>query len=159
MRIGFSKDIHKLVPNRKLMLGGVHIPFDKGLLGHSDADVVLHAVAESIIGALGLGDLGTHFPDTDPFYQDIDSSLIVEKVVKMMEDSHLKIGNIDISIHLERPRLAPYKELIRARVAFLLHCDKQHVNIKAGTNEGLDAVGRQEAIEAVAVVLLIQQGE
>lgn len=159
MRIGFSKDIHKLVPNRKLMLGGIHIPFDKGLLGHSDADVVLHAVAESIIGALGLGDLGTHFPDSDPSYKDIDSSLIVEKVLKLMDDSHFKVGNIDISIHLEKPKLVPYKELIRERIASLLHCDKEQVNIKAGTNEGLDAIGRQEAIEAVAVVLLIQQGE
>lgn len=159
MRIGFAKDIHRIVPGRPLRLGGITIPADFGLLGHSDADVVLHAVAESILGALGLGDLGQHFPDTDARYKGIDSSILVQDVVSLMKQARYAIGNIDISIHAEKPRLSPYKEAIRERIANLLTCDIRNVNIKAGTNEGMDAVGRSEAIEAVAIVLLKPQGE
>lgn len=159
MRIGFAKDIHRIVPGRPLRLGGITIPADFGLLGHSDADVVLHAVAESILGALGLGDLGQHFPDTDARYKGIDSSILVQDVVSLMKQARYSIGNIDISIHAEKPRLSPYKEAIRERIANLLTCDIRNVNIKAGTNEGMDAVGRSEAIEAVAIVLLKPQGE
>lgn len=159
MKIGFAKDIHRIVTGRPLRLGGITIPSDFGLLGHSDADVVLHAVAESLLGALGLGDLGQHFPDTDDRFKGIDSALLVQHVVTQMKQLHYVVGNIDISIHAEKPRLSPYKVMIRERIAQLLECDVQLVNIKAGTNEGMDAVGRLEAIEAVAIVLLKSQGE
>lgn len=159
MRIGFAKDIHRLVPNRKLILGGVVIPHDYGLLGHSDADVVLHAIAEAILGALSLGDLGQHFPDTDPKYKGIDSSVILTNVVEKMTHMKFQVSNVDVSIHAEKPKLLPYREMMRERISKLLGCSINDVNVKAGTNEGLDAIGRHEAIEAVAVVLLKQEGE
>jgi 2-C-methyl-D-erythritol 2,4-cyclodiphosphate synthase len=155
MRIGFAKDIHRLVPDRPLILGGIKIPFHLGLLGHSDADVVLHAVSEAILGACGLGDLGTHFPDTDQRFEGIDSALILQQTARIMLNAGYQIGNVDISIHAEKPKLAPYIRDMRERIALLLECQMNHVNVKAGTNEGLDAIGRQEAIEAYAIVLLL----
>lgn len=155
MRIGFAKDIHRLVPDRPLILGGIKIPFHLGLLGHSDADVVLHAVSEAIIGACALGDLGTHFPDTDQHLKGIDSSLILQQTVRMMLSVGYQIGNVDISIHAEKPKLAPHIRAMRERIAELLECQVSQVNVKAGTNEGLDAIGRQEAIEAYAIVFIL----
>ena len=154
MRIGFASDIHRLVEGRKLLLAGVHIPYELGELAHSDGDVVLHAVAESILGALALGDLGEHFPDNSSEFKDYDSSLIVSAVVKMMEDNGYAINNIDVSITLEKPKLKNYKNEMRNNLARLLHTDIKNVSIKAGSNEELDEIGQGKAVKAESIVLL-----
>ena len=154
MRIGFASDIHRLVEGRKLLLAGVHVPFELGELAHSDGDVVFHAVAESILGALALGDLGEHFPDNSDEFKDYDSSLIVSTVVKMMEEKGYVINNIDVSITLERPKLKNYKSEMRNNLARLLHTDVNNVSIKAGTNEQLDEIGQGKAVKAESIVLL-----
>lgn len=154
MRIGFASDIHALVENRKLILGGVIVPFERGELAHSDGDVLYHALAESILGALALGDLGTHFPDNDNKYKDMDSTFIVRSVVTMMNEKGYVVNNVDISISLEKPKLKPYILKMRENVATLLNVDLDKVSIKAGTNEGFDAVGKGEAVKAEAIILL-----
>ncbi len=154
MRIGFSKDIHRLVENKRLVIGGVEIPFDKGCLAHSDGDVVYHCLAEAILGALALGDLGTHFPNTDEKLKDMDSSLIVHHVYDLMKQHGYQIGNIDIQIVMEKPKLANYILKMRNNISMLLHCDIGRVSIKAGTNEGIDEIGKGMAVEASAIVLL-----
>lgn len=154
MRIGFASDIHALVENRKLILGGVIVPFERGELAHSDGDVLYHALAESILGALALGDLGTHFPDNDNKYKDMDSAFIVRSVVTMMNEKGYVVNNVDISISLEKPKLKPYILKMRENVATLLNVDLDKVSIKAGTNEGFDAVGKGEAVKAEAIILL-----
>lgn len=153
-RVGFSKDIHRLVPNRKLILAGVVVPFDKGELAHSDGDVVYHAVAESIYGALALGDLGKKFPDDSNETLNMDSSLIVKSAVFNMVFNGYEVNNIDIFISLEKPKLKDYIEQMRRNLATLLKVELSQVSVKAGTNEGCGEVGRGEAIEATAVVLL-----
>lgn len=153
-RIGHAHDIHKLVEGRKLMLAGIEVPFEKGALGHSDADVILHALAESILGALALGDLGQHFPDTDANYKDIASSKLMDMVVSLMEKEGFHVVNTDISLHLEKPKVAPYIEAMRKRVAELLKVRLDQVSIKAGTNEGMGPVGLGGAVEATATTLL-----
>ena len=153
-RIGFSKDIHRLVENRKLIIGGVVVPFEKGELAHSDGDVLYHALAESILGALALGDLGKHFPDTSDETLDMDSSVIVSKVVKMMFEKGYEVNNVDIFVSLERPKLKDYIELMRNNVANLLQINIDRVSIKAGTNEKCGEVGKGEAIEATSMILL-----
>ena len=153
-RIGYSKDIHRLVEGRKLIIGGVVIPFDKGELAHSDGDVLYHAVAESILGALALGDLGKHFPDTSETTKNMPSSIIVSSVVMMMEKQGYSVNNIDVFVSLEKPKLKNYIEQIRLNVSRLLKVDISQVSIKAGTNEGCGEVGKGEAIEATSVVML-----
>ena len=153
-RIGFSKDIHRLVENRKLIICGVAVPFEKGELAHSDGDVAYHAIAESILGALALGDLGKHFPDTSEDTKDMDSALIVSQVVSLMEQKGYEVNNIDVSISLEKPKLKNYIDEMRRNVANLLKVDISQVSIKAGTNEGCGEVGKGEAIEATSMVLL-----
>ena len=153
-RIGFSKDIHRLIENRKLIIGGVVVPFEKGELAHSDGDVLYHALAESILGALALGDLGKHFPDTSNETLDMDSSVIVSKVVKMMFEKGYEVNNVDIFVSLERPKLKDYIESMRNNVAKLLQINIDQVSIKAGTNERCGEVGRGEAIEATSMILL-----
>lgn len=153
-RIGHSHDTHRLVKGRPLILGGVKIEHELGLLGHSDADVVYHAVAESIIGALGKGDLGKHFPDGDDKYLNMDSSYFVTKVYEMMENEGYALSNIDITIYLERPILKDYKGLMEQNIAMLLHSDLTRVNVKATRGEGLGYIGREEGISAEAVCLL-----
>ena len=153
-RIGFSKDIHRLVENRKLIIGGVAVPFEKGELAHSDGDVLYHALAESILGALALGDLGKHFPDTSDETLDLDSSVIVSKVVKMMFEKGYEVNNVDIFVSLEKPKLKDYIESIRNNVAKLLQVNIDQVSIKAGTNEKCGEVGKGEAIEATSMILL-----
>ena len=153
-RVGFSKDIHKLVENRKLIIAGVVIPFDKGELAHSDGDVLYHALAESILGALALGDLGKHFPDTSKDTLDMDSSLIVKAVVKMMKEKGYQVNNVDIFVSLEKPKLKDYIEEMRKNVASLLEVSLDQVSIKAGTNEGCGEIGRGEAIEATSMIML-----
>ena len=153
-RIGFSKDIHRLVENRKLIIGGVVVPFDKGELAQSDGDVLYHALAESILGALALGDLGKHFPDTSDETLNMDSSIIVSKVVGMMEEKGYEVNNADIFVSLEKPKLKDFILPMRENVAKLLKVDIEQVSIKAGTNEGFGGVGQGEAIEASSIVLL-----
>ncbi len=157
-RIGQSSDIHRLSEGRKLILGGVHIPFEKGLLGHSDADVLLHAIAESIIGALALGDLGKHFPDTDEAYKDADSLVLLKKTWDFMDTYGYGLHNLDATIMIERPKLAPYITQMRENIAGTLHCDLSQVNVKATRGEGLGYVGREEGVMAQAVVLLVKKG-
>ena len=153
-RIGFSKDIHKLVENRKLIIGGVIVPFEKGELAHSDGDVLYHALAESILGALALGDLGKHFPDTSNETLDMDSSLIVSRVVEMMLEKGYEVNNVDIFVSLEKPKLKDYITQMRENVAHLLKVELDQVSIKAGTNEKMGEVGKGEAIEASSIILL-----
>ena len=154
MRIGFASDIHRLVEGRKLILAGVVVPFELGELAHSDGDVVYHALAESIFGALALGDLGTHFPDSDDKYKDIDSSILVKEVVSLMKKEGYIIGNIDISITLEKPKLKNYISEMRNNIARLLETDVKNVSVKAGTNEKLDEIGKGLAVKAESIVLL-----
>ncbi len=159
MRIGQSIDIHQLVENRDLILGGVKIPYEKGLLGHSDADVLVHAIAEAIIGALALGDLGAHFPDNDPKYEGISSLILLEEVYKMMIANNYVIGNLDATVLIEEPKLAPYKKQMQQNIADILHCDINQVNIKATRGEKLGFVGNKEGVVALAVVLLEEKKE
>ena len=153
-RIGFSKDIHRLVKDRKLIICGVVVPFDKGELAHSDGDVAYHAVAESILGALALGDLGTHFPDTSDETKDMDSALIVSRVVERMLEMGYVVKNIDVSISLEKPKLKDYIDQMRINLANMLKVDISQVSVKAGTNEKCGEVGQGLAIEASSIVLL-----
>ncbi|MEA5026844.1 MAG: 2-C-methyl-D-erythritol 2,4-cyclodiphosphate synthase [Erysipelotrichaceae bacterium] len=153
-RIGQSSDIHRLVQDRRLILGGVDIPYAYGLLGHSDADALCHAIAEAIIGAMGLGDIGRHFPDTDPQYEGISSLLILAKVAEMLETYHFAIVNIDSLILIERPKMAPYLPQMKNNIAAALTIDPSQLNIKATRGEGLSFIGREEGVMAQAVVLL-----
>ena len=157
MRIGQSKDIHSLVSGRKLILGGIEIPYEKGLLGHSDADVLLHAIIESIIGAMGEGDIGKHFPDTDEQYKGISSLVLLSKTKELMDLKSYKIGNIDSLIMIEKPKMAPYISLMRENVAKVLDCDINQINIKATRGEGLGYIGRGEGVEAYSICLLIEK--
>ena len=151
MAIGHGWDIHKLVPGRKFLLGGVEIPHPTGPLGHSDGDVLLHAVIDALLGAAGLGDIGRHFPDTDPALKGISSEAMLAKVLEMLRGKWT-IGNIDVTVIAEAPKIAPHRDAIRARVATLTGCGQ--VNIKAKTMEGLGPVGAREAIECHAVAEL-----
>ena len=153
-RIGHSVDIHRLVENRKLMLGGIEIPYELGLLGHSDADVLLHAISEAIIGALALGDLGTFFPDNDPKYKNIDSKILTKEIVSIMESKGYEVNNLDCLLILEKPKMRPHIDNIRKSISELLHTDIDNVNVKATTNEKMGEIGRGEAIQAHAVILL-----
>ena len=154
MRIGFASDIHRLVEGRKLILAGVVVPFELGELAHSDGDAVYHAVGESILGALALGDLGTHFPDNDNQYKDIDSAILVRRIVSMMKERNYVINNIDISITLEKPKIKNYIQSMRENLAKLLETNIENVSVKAGTNEGVGPLGKGEAVKAEAIVLL-----
>jgi 2-C-methyl-D-erythritol 2,4-cyclodiphosphate synthase len=154
MRIGHGYDIHRLGDGRPLVLGGVHVPHPQGLLGHSDGDVVLHAVCDAVLGAMGAGDIGQHFPDSDDRYRGIASGELLRRVVTLMGEEGWRIGNVDVTICAEQPRLAPHRHAMRARLAELLCVPATAVSVKAKTNEGVDAVGRNEAIAATAVVLL-----
>lgn len=153
-RVGLGYDIHRLVTGRKLILGGVEIAHSKGLDGHSDADVVLHAISDALLGAAGQGDIGEHFPNTDPKYKGISSLVLLGKVYEVITKEGYKIGNVDVVIQAEEPNLKAYKPRIKASIAKALHIDESFVNIKATTNEGLGAIGQAQGIAAFAVVLL-----
>ena len=157
MRIGQSIDIHKLVEGRKLILGGVEIPHTKGLLGHSDADALLHAIIEAIIGAMGLKDIGTHFPDTDPKYKGISSLLLLEETYKLMDREGYKIGNVDSLVMIEKPKMAPHIDQMKQNIANALHCELSQVNVKATRGDGLGFVGEELGVQATAVVLLVRK--
>ncbi len=154
MRIGLGVDVHKLVEGRKLIVGGIEIPFEKGLLGHSDADVLIHAVMDGILGALSKRDIGFHFPDTDSEYKDIDSKILLGKVYELMVKDGFAIGNIDCVIMAERPKFSPYIDEMRHTISNIVHTEVENVSIKATTTEKLGFVGREEGIAAEAVVLL-----
>ena len=154
MRIGQSTDIHQLVEGRKLILGGVEIEHTKGLLGHSDSDALLHAVSEAVLGALALGDLGHHFPDTDERWLGVSSLVILEKVYEMMVERGYHIGNVDSLVLIERPKMAPHIEKMRENIAHALHTDIGNVSVKATRGEKMGFVGREEGVLAQAVVLL-----
>lgn len=154
MRVGIGYDVHRLEKERELILGGVKIPYEKGLLGHSDADVLLHAIMDALLGAAALGDIGKHFPDTDPKYKGISSLRLLEYVGGLIEEQLYVIGNIDGTIIAQRPKMAPYIQQMRANVADTLHLDISQVNIKATTEEGLGFSGRGEGISAQAVACL-----
>lgn len=157
IRIGQSIDIHQLVEGRKLILGGVEIPHEKGLKGHSDADVLLHAITESIIGALALGDIGKHFPDTDPKYKGISSIILLEHTYELMKNEGYKIGNIDSIILAEQPKMAPHIEAMRNNIAKVLHTDIKNINVKATRGEKMGYVGREEGIMSQAVCILMKE--
>lgn len=156
MRVGMGYDVHKLVENRKLILGGVEIPHEKGLLGHSDADVLLHAIMDSILGALALGDIGKHFPDTDEKYKGADSMKLLESVYNLIKEKGYDIGNLDATIIAQAPKMAPHIQTMRANIAKVLNTDIDNINVKATTEEGLGFTGNKEGISAQSICLLVK---
>lgn len=155
MRIGFGYDVHRLAEGRKLILGGVRIPFKKGLLGHSDADVLIHAVIDAILGALAWGDIGSWFPDTDSAFKDADSRLLLQQVVDKVSAAGWKLGNLDSTVCAQGPKLRPYIDAMRANLASDLNTAIDNISVKATTEEGLGITGQGEGMTATAVVLLI----
>jgi 2-C-methyl-D-erythritol 2,4-cyclodiphosphate synthase len=152
MKIGIGYDSHRLVAGRPLILGGVEIPSDKGLMGHSDADALLHAVCDAILGAIGVGDIGQHFPDTDPKYRGISSLLLLEHVRRLAEEKGFKINNLDSTVILEKPKLMTYTGQMKSNIARALDISVERIGIKAKTNEGMGFTGRGEGAAAIAVV-------
>ncbi|MDZ7373354.1 MAG: 2-C-methyl-D-erythritol 2,4-cyclodiphosphate synthase [candidate division KSB1 bacterium] len=158
MRIGFGYDVHRLVPGRDLILGGVKIDYELGLLGHSDADVLLHAIGDALLGAAALGDLGTHFPDTDEAFRGISSLALLQQIRSKLEEQHLVPVSVDATVVAERPKLAPYILAMRQKIAGVLQIDLDRVSVKATTTEGLGFAGRGEGIAAYAVALVGRRG-
>lgn len=154
MRIGHGYDVHKLVENRKLIVGGVDIPHDRGLLGHSDADVLLHAISDALLGACALGDIGTHFPDTDPKWEGADSLVLLREVNKIVNEAGYFVENIDSTLIAQKPKMKPYIPQMRKNIAAACGVDVSAVSVKATTEENLGFTGRQEGISAHAVVLV-----
>jgi 2-C-methyl-D-erythritol 4-phosphate cytidylyltransferase/2-C-methyl-D-erythritol 2,4-cyclodiphosphate synthase len=154
VRVGHGYDLHRLVPDRPLVLAGLRIPFEKGLAGHSDADAVCHAVTDALLGASGLGDIGRHFPDTDPAWKDADSLVLLTRVVELVTAAGYSVGNVDVTVLAERPKLAPHADAMRASLARVLGVDMSSVSVKSKTNEGVDAVGAGDAIAVHAVALV-----
>ncbi|TXC85576.1 2-C-methyl-D-erythritol 2,4-cyclodiphosphate synthase [Metabacillus litoralis] len=154
IRVGQGFDVHQLVEGRPLILGGIDIPYEKGLLGHSDADVLLHTVADACLGAIAEGDIGKHFPDTDPEFKNADSAELLSHVWKLVKDRGFELGNIDCTIIAQKPKMAPHIEKMRARIAELLEADISQVNVKATTTEQLGFTGRQEGIASQATILI-----
>lgn len=157
MKIGIGYDIHRTQEGRRLVLGGVDIPYVKGLVGHSDADVILHAICDAMLGALGEGDIGKHFPDTDPGYEDVSSLLLLKRVWEKAESKNFKVHNIDTVLIADEPKIDPFKETMKDNISRVLKIEKGQVNIKATTSEGVGAIGRGEAMAAHAVVLLTEE--
>jgi 2-C-methyl-D-erythritol 2,4-cyclodiphosphate synthase len=154
MRIGIGYDIHRLVEERKLFLGGIEIPYVKGLIGYSDGDVLLHAIADALLGAISMGDIGEHFPNSDPNYKDIASKEILKKVMEMVSLKNYIVNNVDTMLIAEEPKIYPFKERMTETIAAILRIDRARVNIKATTNEGVGSIGRGDAIAAYAVASL-----
>lgn len=155
-RIGIGNDIHRLVEGRKLILGGVEIPFEKGLLGHSDADSLSHAICDALLGAAALGDIGTHFSDKDPQWKGADSLMLLHQVCEMLSEAGWAIVNVDATILAERPKMMPHIPMMKSKLAESMRIDVSCLSLKAKTNEGLDAIGRGEAIGAQAIALISQ---
>lgn len=158
IRVGHGYDVHRLTAGRKLVLGGVDIPYELGLLGHSDADVLVHAVLDALIGAIGLGDIGKHFPDTDPAYQGISSMVLAERVAELLRDNGFSVGNIDATVVAQKPKLLPYIPKMKSNIADVFGLPSDRVNIKATTEEQLGFTGRGEGISAHAVCLIVREG-
>ena len=156
-KIGFGYDVHEFADNRKLIIGGIEIPYEKGLLGHSDADVLLHAVCDAILGALALGDIGKHFPNTDDRYKNADSKDLLRDVYYMMRDRGYEIGNIDTTVLLQQPKLSPHIPKMVSTISNILNIYEDQISIKATTTEGLGFVGRKEGCSAYAVVILTKK--
>ena len=159
MRIGMGYDVHKLTEGRPLILGGVTVPWEKGLLGHSDADVLVHAIMDALLGAAALGDIGLHFPDTDPRYKGISSIILLEKVGELLRETGYEPGNIDATIIAQKPKLRPYIDEMRKHVAAALDMSVEDVSVKATTEEGLGFTGTQEGISSHAVCLIRRSGK
>ncbi len=155
-RIGFGYDIHRLEAGRKCVIGGIEIPNDKGPSGHSDADVLIHAVCDALLGAAGLEDIGFHFPDTDPEFKDADSSKLLEKVCELIREKTFEIGNIDVTVVLEKPKLQPHIFSMKKRLSKVMNISEDLISIKATTNEGMGFIGREEAVAAYAVALIFR---
>ena len=158
-RIGFGYDVHAFEYNRKLILGGVEIPFEKGLKGHSDADVLLHSITDSLLGSLALGDIGQHFPDNDPAYKNIDSKILLSEVQKLIHEKGWVVGNIDSTIVMERPKLKDYIPQIQKVISSILHINTNQISVKATTSEKMGFVGIEEGVKAYSVCLLIKEAE
>ena len=156
-RFGFGYDIHRFAPNRKLVLGGVHIPSELGLLGHSDADVILHAICDALLGAAALGDIGKHFPDTDPRFKDISSLRFLTATLKLLEGLSYRVINVDSTVVLQAPKIAPHIPAMRENIAKALNISADQVSVKATTNEGLGALGAGERCAAYAVAAIEKQ--
>ena len=154
IKVGFGFDVHQLQEGRKLILGGVHIPHVKGALGHSDADVVIHALCDALLGAAGLKDIGYYFPDTDAAFKNIDSTILLARVIELLDERNYSVGNADISLVLEQPKIKPHIDLMKERLAPILKISTEDISIKATTNEKLGYVGREEGVAAYAVVLI-----
>ena len=159
IRVGIGYDVHRLVENRRLVLGGVEIPHPTGLLGHSDADVVLHAITDAILGAAGLPDIGEMFPDTDPAYLNADSKKLLLKAMNRVQEVGFVVGNVDIVVHAQLPKITPHKSAMTVSIAEALGCTPKQVSIKGRTNEGLGYLGRNEAIACTAVALLVERSD
>jgi len=157
MRIGFGYDVHRFAEDRELWLGGIKIPHHKGLLGHSDADVLIHAMCDALLGASALGDIGKHFPDSDQKFKDIDSKVLLRKTSELVASAGYRIQNIDATVVMQQPRIAPYIELMRTTLSDLLGIDPGQVSVKATTTELLGFEGRQEGVSAYAVALIDKQ--
>lgn len=155
MRIGFGFDVHQLQEGRDFWLGGIHIPATKGILGHSDADVLLHAICDAILGSLALGDIGKHFPDTDQSFKGIDSKIILKKVIELITEKGYRIGNIDTTVVCQQPKIMPYALQMQTCIANICNIEISDISIKATTNETMGFIGREEGIVAYAVVLLL----
>lgn len=156
IRVGQGFDVHQLVEGRPCIIGGITIPYEKGLLGHSDADVLLHAISDAILGALGLGDIGKHFPDTDQQFKDADSVKLLEEIWVMAKEAGYKLGNLDCTIIAQKPKMLPYIPQMQERIAQVLEADVSQINVKATTTEQLGFTGRGEGIAAQSVVCLLQ---
>jgi 2-C-methyl-D-erythritol 2,4-cyclodiphosphate synthase len=154
IKVGFGFDVHQLQEGRKLILGGVDIPHVKGALGHSDADVVIHALCDALLGAAGLKDIGYYFPDTDAAFKNIDSTILLARVIELLDERNYSVGNADISLVLEQPKIKPHIDLMKERLAPILKITTEDISIKATTNEKLGYVGREEGVAAYAVVLI-----
>ena len=157
MKIGIGYDVHKLVPGRALILGGVNVPFDKGLDGHSDADVLCHAISDAILGAAKMGDIGQHFPDTDPKYKDANSLELLEEINKIVNDKGFSVNNVDSIVIAQAPKLAPHRQEMRENIAKALNVSVDCIGVKATTTEGLGFEGRGEGISAQAIALLTEE--
>lgn len=158
MRIGYGYDVHKLVEDRKLILGGVEVPYELGLAGHSDADVLLHAITDALLGALALGDIGKHFPDTDPRYKNVDSRILLRAAYELIKEKGYELVNLDATVVVQEPKLAPYIAKIRETIAADLRVEIDDISVKATTSEWLGFEGRKEGISSSAVVLLSRIG-
>ena len=156
-RTGIGFDVHAFEAGRKLILGGIEIPFERGLAGHSDADAILHAITDAILGSLALGDIGSHFPDTDERFKDADSSIFVVEANKLLNEKNYSVNNVDVVVALQKPKLAPHVQKIRENISSLLAVDLDCISVKATTTEGLGFIGREEGIAAMATVTVLKE--